>query len=318
MDRRQQAGMRQPHTAEVQEVYDHVLSGAAVQSRHIDVGTDRRVHLLEKGEGPTLVLLHAAGTAAGLFLPLLHEFERVRALAPDRPGQGLSDPIDLPRQRYREAVVAWVDRLLDELGLDDTALLGNSGGAVWALWYALSRPDRVRRLVLIGSPALPGTRPPLPVRLMATPGVGDLLSRASSPSPESMVRFARFIGEAETLPAYPDLLDLLVAVARDPVADRAGRAEVRALTSPFALLSPSGWRRRSRVRRDDLRRLSVPTQVVWGERETLGSVATAQALADLIPQGRLQVLAGGHAPWLAEPARAAAAIGGFVRDQVSA
>lgn len=317
MDRRQQAGPQQPHTAEVRQVYEHVLSGAAVRSRYIDVGTGR-VHLLEKGERSPVVLLHSAGTAAGLFLPLLNELEGVRALAPDRPGHGLSDPVDLPRQRYREAVVAWLDRLLDELGLDDTALLGNSAGAVWALWYALARPDRVRRLVLIGSPALPGTRPPLPVRLMATPGVGDLLSRALSPTPESMLRFARFIGEAETLPAYPDLLDLLVAVARDPVADRAGRAEVGALASPFALLSPSGWRRGSRIRPEDLGRLSMPTLVGWGERETLGSVAAAQAITDLIPQGRLQVLAGGHAPWLAEPARAAATIGGFVRDQVSA
>lgn len=316
MDRRQHAGPQQPHTAEVRQVYQRVLSGAAVQSRYIDVGTGR-VHLLEKGQGSPAVLLHSAGTAAGLFLPLLTELEGVRALAPDRPGQGLSDPIDLPGQRYREAVIAWLDRLLDELGLDDTALLGNSGGAVWALWYALARPDRVRRLVLIGSPALPGTRPPLPVRLMATPGVGDLLSRAS-PTPESMVRFARFIGEAETLPAYPDLLDLLVAVARDPVAGRVGRAEVRALASPFALLAPSGWRRRSRVRPEELGRLSMPTLVVWGELETLGSVATAQEITDLIAQGRLEVLAGGHAPWLADPVRAAAAIAGFVRDQVSA
>ncbi len=68
-------------------------------------------------------------------------------MAPDRPGQGLSDPIDLPRDRYRETAVAWLDRLLDALDLDAAAVLGHSGGAVWALWYALAHPDRVKQLV---------------------------------------------------------------------------------------------------------------------------------------------------------------------------
>ena len=41
---------------------------------------------------------------------------------------------------------------------------------MWALWYALAHPDRVKRLVLLGVPTLPKTRCPLPIRLVATPG----------------------------------------------------------------------------------------------------------------------------------------------------
>src|SRR6478609_7748238 len=48
-------------------------------------------------------------------------------MAIDLPGVGLSDPIDLPRKRYRETVVAWLDSLLDALELDAAALLGHSG-----------------------------------------------------------------------------------------------------------------------------------------------------------------------------------------------
>ena len=55
-------------------------------------------------------------------------------MAIDLPGVGLSDPIDLPRKRYRETAVAWLDSLLDALELDAAALLGHSGGGRWALW----------------------------------------------------------------------------------------------------------------------------------------------------------------------------------------
>jgi pimeloyl-ACP methyl ester carboxylesterase len=159
---------------------------------------------------------------------------------------------------------------------------------------------------------LPKTRCPLPYRLMATPGVGALLSRVP-PSPKSVLRFAEFMGERATLAAHPDLVDLFVVAGQDPLAVSALRAEVRELVSPFALLTPSGFRHRSRVRPDELRRLAMPTLLIWGEREPLGSVSVAQAVTDLIPRGRLQVLPTGHGPWLGQPAQTAAIVVDFVR-----
>jgi pimeloyl-ACP methyl ester carboxylesterase len=290
-----------------------VLAGASVHSRTIDVRAAGRVHILEKGAGPPVVLIHGSGVSAGFFLPLLNELKGIRALAPDRPGSGLSDPIDLPRHRYRETAVAWLDRLLDALELDTTTLLGHSAGGVWALWYALARPERVERLLLIGPPTMPGTRCPLPYRLMATPGLGALLSRVP-PSPKSVLRFATFMGEGTTLADHPDLIDLFVVAGRDPLAVSALRAEVRVLVSPFALLSPSGWRRRSRVRPDELRTVAVPTLLICGEREPLGGVSVAQGVTDLIPHGRLVVLPTGHGPWLGQPTQTAATVVDFVRS----
>jgi len=304
------------HSVEVRQVYQRVLAGASVRSRYVEVGTGGRVHLLEKDAGPPVVLLPGGAGSAGFFLPLLNELHGVRVLAPDRPGQGLSDPIDLPRHRYRATAVAWLDRLLDALELDATALLGHSGGAMWALWYALAHPDRVTHLVLIGPPTVPRTRCPLPMRLAGTPAVGELLSRLTPPSQKSVLRFAHHAArEKATLARYPDLVDLFVAGFRDPIADRVAMAEIRVFVSPFALLSPSGFRRRSRVQPDELRQLAMPTLVIWGQHEPLGSVAIAQELTDLIPHARLVMLPSGHGPWLGYPAQTAGAIADFVRRQ---
>jgi pimeloyl-ACP methyl ester carboxylesterase len=310
--RQGRARTKQTHSDDVRRWYERALAGASVRGRTVEERGGGRVHLLEKGAGPPVVLVHGSGVAAGFFLPLLKELEGVRALAPDLPGSGLSDPIDRPQHRHKETTVAWLDRLLDALDLDTTVLLGHSAGGVWALRYALAHPERVKRLVLIGPPALPKTRCPLPYRLMATPGVGALLSRVP-PSPKSVLRFAEFMGERATLAAHPDLVDLFVVAGQDPLAVSALRAEVRELVSPFALLTPSGFRHRSRVRPDELRRLAMPTLLIWGEREPLGSVSVAQAVTELIPRGRLQVLPTGHGPWLGQPAQTAAIVVDFVR-----
>jgi pimeloyl-ACP methyl ester carboxylesterase len=308
MSSRPQVRTQQAHSAEIRQVYERLLVGASVSSRQVEVDAGGRVHLLEKGAGPPVVLLHGTGNPAGFFLPLLHELHGVRAIACDRPGVGLSDPIDLPRDRYRESAVAWLDRLLDAMGLDATTLVGHSGGAMWALWYALAHPDRIKRLVLLGPPALPKTRCPLPIRLATTPVVGQLLSRVAPPSPKSILRFAHHAArEKETLARYPDLVDLLVAAGRDPMTDNVSKAELRVFVSPF------GFRRRSRVRPDELRRLAVPTLVIWGEYEPLGGVSVAQSATELIPHARLEVLPTGHGPWLGQPTRTAATVLEFVQ-----
>jgi pimeloyl-ACP methyl ester carboxylesterase len=313
MSSRQHTRTQQPHSAEIRQVYERLLTGTSLHSRSVEIPAAGRVHLLETGAGDPAVVLHGTGNSAGFLLPLLNELQGVRAIAPDLPGVGLSDPIDLPTDRYRETAVAWLDRLLDALELDSTALVGHSGGGMWVLWYALAHPDRVTRLVLLAPPALPGTRCPLPIRVVSTPLVGELLSRAAPPSRKSVLRLARFVGEGATITGHPDLIDLLVALGRDSTADRAAKAEFRSLISPFALLSSSGFRRRAILRPDELRQLTMPTLVIWGEHEPLGSVSVAQSVTELIPHARLEVLPTGHGPWLGQPTRTAAAVMEFVQ-----
>jgi pimeloyl-ACP methyl ester carboxylesterase len=107
------------------------------------------------------------------------------------------------------------------------------------------------------------------------------------------------MGEADTITRHPDLLDSLVAAARDPVAVAANRAEFQ------ALITPLGYRPATRIRPQDLRRLSVPTLMIWGDHDPVVPIEAARAAAQLIPNARLEVLPGGHVPQLSHPKQVA-------------
>jgi pimeloyl-ACP methyl ester carboxylesterase len=221
----------------------------------------------------------------------------------------LSDPVDVPRERFRDAAVEFLDETADALGLESFALAGGSMGGTWALWYALARPERVRRLALLGSaPLLPGTRAPAPLRVMAVPVVGDLFRHLVTPNAKMVVRMMASMGEGETIVRHPDLIDAMVAAGRDPIASAAGLAELR------AILTPLGFRRSLRVQSSELQHLTVPTLLIWGDHDPVGTVEAGHAFASLIPDAQLDVVAAGHAVWLGDPKRISRLLCAFVRS----
>ncbi len=297
-----------PRADGVCDAYKRMLRASPAKSRYIDVRAGRHVHLIEAGEGPAVLFLHGSSTSSLSLLPLLERLEGVRAIAVDRPGFGLSEPVHVPRARFRDAAIEFVDEVLDELGLESSALAGNSMGGTWALWYALARPERVRRLVLLGSaPLLPGTRAPAPLKAMATPLVGNLLARMK-PNAKMVVRLMSSVGEEETIVRYPDLIEALVEAGKDPTASAANLTELRAAISPF------GFRHAVRVQPDELERLNVPTLLIWGDDDPVGAVEVAQVTARLVPESQLEVLPGGHVPYLGNPDRVSELVSGFVRS----
>lgn len=131
--------------------------------------------------------------------------------------------------------------------------------------------------------------------------------------PEVRTAAGKLRGREGNPPNYPDLVDLLVAVGRDPVAGRAARAELPLLSRRSPCCRPAASGRDARVRPDELHQLVMPTLVVWGERDPVGSVAVAQAVTEMIPHARLEVLPTGCGPFLGQLARTTAAVEDFVR-----
>ncbi len=295
------------HTPEIEDLYRRMLRGVDAHRQFVPRPSGRLVHVVTAGDGPPVVHLHGTNTSSLSHLMLVGRTTGTRSYLVDRPGCGLSDPDTFRPEEFREYAVAFVGDVLDALELDAAHLVGASGGGIWATWYALAYPERVRGLVMLGSvPTLPGGRVPLPLRLAATPVLGDLMVRAVKPGRRMMLKMMASVGEAETIVRHPDLLESLVAGARDPVASRANLAELR------ALISPRGFRTNMQLSREDLRRLSVPTLMIWGDRDPVVPLVQARSAAAEVRNARLEVLPAGHVPQLGNPDRVAALLDGFV------
>lgn len=300
------------HPPEVRDAHDRLLTEAGLTGSTVRTCDGGAVHVVERGAGTPVVLIHGSGSPGLFWLPLLQRLDGVRSVVVDRPGFGLSDPV-APATTPTETAAGWIERLLDALDLPSAILLGHSMGGLWVLRFALAHPGRVTGLAMIGTPALPGTRAPLPFRLLGTPGVGALVARQRETT-RSVRRFATMMGEGDTIGDHPLLVELMVAAGNDPVAGQALQQEVRTLLLPWALASRTGFRRRARVAEADLRGLEVPTLLIWGDRDPVGDGDVARRLQRLIPEADLRVLEGGHAPWLGSPDRVAEALLGWVRS----
>ncbi|MBX3203736.1 MAG: alpha/beta fold hydrolase [Labilithrix sp.] len=104
------------------------------------------------GDLPATVILHGLGSAATPFGPLLARLQPHvrRIVAPDYPGHGFSAHARerLTPGKLFESISTALDATLREPAI----VVGNSLGGALALRYALTRPERVRALVLV-SPA---------------------------------------------------------------------------------------------------------------------------------------------------------------------
>ncbi len=113
-----------------------------------------RTNVHDLGEGFPALLIHGSGPGVTawanwrLVMPELAKERRV--IAPDMLGFGYTErPAD---QVYNmDRWVAHCVDLLDTLGIEQADLIGNSFGGALALALAIRHPQRVRRLVLMGS-----------------------------------------------------------------------------------------------------------------------------------------------------------------------
>lgn len=123
--------------------------------RWIRLADGRRLGFAEYGdpEGVPVLMFHGLPGSrlsyAGAGAPD-RDGRRLRAIAPDRPGIGLSD---FQPDRTLLSWPADVAALADALGIDRFAVLGGSAGGVYALACAFALPERVKRAVLINTPA---------------------------------------------------------------------------------------------------------------------------------------------------------------------
>lgn len=240
-----------------------------------------RLHHETIGQGPDLLLLHGWGLHGGVWSTVAGALARTHRLhIVDLPGHGRS-PSD---GAWRLPEIA--DRL-HELMPAGSVWLGWSLGALIALAAAARRPDRIRRLVLVGATPRFTTAPDWPCAVPA-----ELLEDFE----RSLMRDAR-----ATITRF---LSLQLGTGESERAVLRGlRAEAFRFGEPSAAALYSGLDvlRRSDLR-DELSRIATPTTVIHGECDRLVPPSAASELARRLPRARRCLLArAGHAPFLSAP-----------------
>ena len=231
-----------------------------------------KTNYLEAGKGDPVVLIHGSGPGVTsyanwrLVLPALAE--NFRVLAPDMVGFGFSErPANI-----KYGVQTWADQvvgLMDTLELPRAHMVGNSFGGAIALRIATQHPDRVGKLVLMGSMGVP-----FPI----TEGLERVWGY--EPSFENMRK----------------VLDVF-AYSRDLVNDELAEVRYRGSIQPgfqesFAAMFPAPrqrWVEAMCTPEDDIRRLPHRTLIVHGREDQVIPVQTSLRLMELIDNADLSV-----------------------------
>jgi pimeloyl-ACP methyl ester carboxylesterase len=257
-----------------------------------------RIHYKDEGEGPVLVLIHGGGDnlwswdgwAAALK-------SRYRILRVDLPGHGLTqvppgDQLDLA------ASADLIAALADKLGITSFAVAGNSLGGLVALNLAVHHPTKLNALVLVDSAGFPkppsSKQPPLAFKLLQYSWARAVLKTIDN-KPLIIDSLKNEVGNPEVI--TDAIVNRWADLQRAP-----GHRDI--LLGSWDIKPPS---------EDELRKISVPTLVLWGELDPVVDVSSGKKFAAAIPGARLVVYPQvGHLPQIEAPKISADDVGNFL------
>ncbi|SDX74546.1 haloalkane dehalogenase [Modestobacter sp. DSM 44400] len=253
---------------------------------------DTRLHVLDEGEGPPVLLLHGNPTWSYLWRDAIEPLVRAghRVLVPDQRGFGHSMPMGSPHDDLLEVRVADLAGLVQALGLDEVTLVLHDWGGPIGLAFAAAHPESVRALVVMSTWAWPEPSPfhtsIVPWRMLHAPVVGPhLLGRHNSLADRGVY---------------------LSVVDRAGFRERAGRAYAEAMPDPASRLptvlfprlipldpeSPTfgffSWLQ------GQLPSLQMPALVIWGREDEVFPPSYADRFVQALGNARGPVLVTGR------------------------
>jgi pimeloyl-ACP methyl ester carboxylesterase len=258
----------------------------AASTQYLEVaGTRLRVRDTGPRDAPALILLHGFGSSLETWQPWADSLSAsYRVVRFDLPGSGLSAP-DRTGNYSDARSMAIINELMDTSGIETATFIGNSMGGRIAWRFAAAFPARVSKLVLISPDgfASPGFEYGKPPRVPA------LLKLMKYFLPRTLVRSNLKAAYADphrmsdaVLDRYYDLL--LASGNRAAMLDRMQQGM---LEDPVPIL----------------RRITVPTLLLWGEKDRLIPYANSSDYLRALPNATLVSFADlGHVPHEEAPA----------------
>ena len=245
---------------------------------------------------PPLLLCNGIGASLELLQPFVDALDPQRGVIRfDMPGIGGSPAPVIPYHLAASAPL--LSGLLDQLGYQRADVLGISWGGGLAQQFALSRADRVRRLVLVatGPGALMVPAHPRVLLRMLTP------RRHRDPGYAARIAGELYGGSVRKDPALAR--DLLHATAR------LGQAR----GYYYQLISSIGWTSLPR-----LPMMRQPTLILAGDDDPIIPLVNARIMQRLIPRSELHIYHGGHLELAADAERIAPVVEAFLDADLTA
>lgn len=224
------------------------------------------------GQGEPVLLIHGSGPGVSAFvnwrLTIPSLSQRYRVIAPDMVGFGFTDR----PANYRYTMDNWVEHIvgfMDALQIDRARVVGNSFGGALALALAIRKPDRVQRLVLMGS---------VGVRFQITPELDAIWGY--TPSFENMRKLVGMF-------AYDrKLVNDELAMLRYKASIRPGFQE------SFSAMFPAPrqrWVNAMASPEEAIRSLKVETLVVHGRDDRVIPLSNAYKFLELMQHAQMHV-----------------------------
>jgi pimeloyl-ACP methyl ester carboxylesterase len=270
-----------------------------------------RTSLMEAGDGAPVLLIHGSSIAVDARLTWFRLFDALspgaRVIAYDQPGFGRSAIPDDRRYLDRLERSAHAQALVEQLDLRNLTVIGHSEGGFIAARLALTKPDRVRRLVIVASGG-------------ASPALGDARDAHWMEASSRIYDYARRNVDEDTFvrseghlcyradPAFEEILR-----ANFRYAQQSGNAECF-LRRVAASSTYAGYTTlQEKWLLPFLKDLRAPALLVWAGRDETVPVARGLALLDLMPRSEMHIFRdAGHWVMHEAPARFEALIRGFM------
>ena len=276
-------------------VYERDLSVDALavdyggpESRFLELPS-ATVHYRDQGTGPPLLLLHGFGSSLHTWDGWVAELSgAVRLVRLDLPGFGLTGPFahnDYGAERYLEVL----DAFLDHLGIERCSIAGNSMGGFFAWRYALHRPDRVDRLILIDPAGYPDMAGGSTVSVAKIPLLKELVTTFT---PRFLFHRALREAYADDSKVTGELIDRHFRMAL-----RTGNRQ--ALVDRLAVAGED-------LQSERIPDIRMPALVMWGEQDIWIPAEFAHRFHADLPNSELLLYPDlGHVPMEEDPTRTA-------------